>query len=67
MNAKTLSAETRRKAILSTVLAVICVIYVLPVVAVVINSFKLTPLSRPTPSPCPPARCGPVSRTSSRA
>ena len=41
MNAKTLSAETRRKAILSTVLAVICVIYVLPVVAVVINSFKL--------------------------
>lgn len=42
MNAKkTLSAEARRKTILSTVLAVICVIYVLPVVAVVINSFKL--------------------------
>ena len=41
MNAKkTLSAEARRKTILSTVLAVICVIYVLPVVAVVINSFK---------------------------
>ena len=38
---KTLSAEARRKTILSTVLAVICVIYVLPVVAVVINSFKL--------------------------
>ncbi len=42
MNAKKmLSAEARRKTILSTVLAVICVIYVLPVVAVVINSFKL--------------------------
>ncbi len=41
MNTKTLSAEARRKAILSAVLAVICVIYVLPVVAVVINSFKL--------------------------
>ncbi len=38
---KTLSAEARRKATLSAVLAVICVIYVLPVVAVVINSFKL--------------------------
>ena len=37
---KALSAEARRKTILSTVLAVICVIYVLPVVAVVINSFK---------------------------
>lgn len=38
---KTLSAEGRRKAVLSAVLAVICVIYVLPVLAVVINSFKL--------------------------
>ena len=38
---KTLSAEARRKTILSVVLAVICVIYVLPAVAVVINSFKL--------------------------
>ena len=38
---KTLSAEARRKTVLSAVLAVICVIYVLPVVAVVINSFKL--------------------------
>ena len=37
----TLTAERRRKTILSVVLAVICVIYVLPVVAVVINSFKL--------------------------
>mgnify|MGYP001129866619 CR=1 FL=1 len=42
MNAqKKLSAEARRKATMSAVLAVICVIYVLPVVAVVINSFKL--------------------------
>ena len=39
---KTLSAEARRKATLSAVLAVICVIYVLPVVAVVINSFVKT-------------------------
>ena len=38
---KSLSAEARRKNILSVTLAVICVIYVLPVVAVVINSFKL--------------------------
>ena len=37
----TLSAERRRKTILSVVLAVICVIYVLPVLAVVLNSFKL--------------------------
>ena len=37
----TLPAERRRKTILSVVLAVICIIYVLPVVAVVINSFKL--------------------------
>ena len=36
-----LTAERRRKTILSVVLAVICIIYVLPVVAVVINSFKL--------------------------
>ena len=41
MNKKALSAEGRRKAVLSAVLAVICVIYVLLVLAVVINSFKL--------------------------
>lgn len=41
MNKKTMSAEARRKAVLSAVLAVICVIYVLPVLMVVINSFKL--------------------------
>ncbi len=41
MNAKTLSAERRRKTILSVTLAVICVIYVLPVLTVVVNSFKL--------------------------
>ena len=37
----TLAAEKRRKNILSVVLAIICVIYCLPVVAVVVNSFKL--------------------------
>ena len=41
MKGKTLSAERRRKLILSVVLAVICVIYVLPMVTVVLNSFKL--------------------------
>ncbi len=38
---KTLSAERRRKTVLSVVLGAICIIYVLPVLAVVINSFKL--------------------------
>ena len=38
---KMLTAEKRRKTVLSVVLAAICIIYVLPVLAVVINSFKL--------------------------
>ncbi len=37
---QTLKSERRTKTILSIVLAVICVIYVLPVVTVVVNSFK---------------------------
>ena len=41
MNKRSLSAEARRKTTLSVVLGVICVIYVLPVLTVVINSFKL--------------------------
>lgn len=41
MKQETISAERRNKAVLSMVLAVICIIYVLPVVAVVLNSFKL--------------------------
>ena len=40
MKQKTLSAESRRKVILSVVLAVICITYVLPVLTVVIYSFK---------------------------
>jgi len=36
-----LAAERRTKTILSVVLSVICIIYVLPVLAVLINSFKL--------------------------
>ncbi len=36
-----LSAEHRRKTILSVVLAFICILYILPVLAVVLNSFKL--------------------------
>ena len=41
MNKQTITAEKRRKTIMSIVLAAICVIWVLPVVAVVINSFKV--------------------------
>lgn len=37
----TLSAEQRRKTFLSILLAIICIIYVLPVLTVVLNSFKL--------------------------
>ncbi len=37
----TLTAERRRKLVLSIVLAVICIIYVLPIFMVVLNSFKL--------------------------
>ena len=36
-----LSAERRHKTILSVVLAFICILYILPVLAVVVNSFKL--------------------------
>lgn len=36
-----LSADRRRKATLSVVLTIICIIWVLPVLAVVINSFKV--------------------------
>ncbi len=35
-----LKAEKRRKAVMSVVLTVICIIYVLPVVSVAVNSFK---------------------------
>ena len=38
---KGLAAERRNKMILSIVLGIICIIYVLPVLAVLINSFKL--------------------------
>lgn len=37
---KSLAAEKRRKTTLSVVLAIICVIYVLPVITVLIDSFK---------------------------
>ena len=37
---KTLSAERRRKTVMSVILAIICIIYMLPVLTVVINSFK---------------------------
>ncbi|MCI8811369.1 MAG: carbohydrate ABC transporter permease [Oscillibacter sp.] len=41
MKSHSLSAEGRRKTILSVVLAIICIIYVLPMLTVVLNSFKL--------------------------
>ncbi|MDO5107822.1 MAG: carbohydrate ABC transporter permease, partial [Coriobacteriaceae bacterium] len=37
---QTLAAERRNKTILSVVLTIVCIIYCLPVVAVLINSFK---------------------------
>lgn len=40
-NAKALSAEKRRKGVLSGVFAAICIIYVLPVFFVALNSFKV--------------------------
>ena len=40
MKKKTLSAERRRKNGLTVAMSIICVVYVLPVLAVVINSFK---------------------------
>lgn len=40
MNKNTISAANRHKTILSVILAVVSIIYVLPVLAVVINSFK---------------------------
>ena len=41
MKQKTLTGEQHSKTVLSVVLAVICIIYVLPVLAVVMNSFKV--------------------------
>lgn len=40
MNKKTISAANRHKTILSVILAVVSILYVLPVLAVVLNSFK---------------------------
>ncbi len=40
MKQQTLRAEKARKTVMSVVLSVICIIYVLPVLSVVINSFK---------------------------
>lgn len=40
MNKKTVSAANRNKTILSVILAIVSIVYVLPVLAVVINSFK---------------------------
>ena len=41
MKQNSISSEHRNKTILSIVLGVVCIIYVLPVVAVVLNSFKV--------------------------
>ena len=41
MKQRSIASERRSRSILSAVLAVICVIYVLPVCAVVLNSFKV--------------------------
>ena len=65
MNNRSLSAERRRKTVLSVVLGIICIIYVLPVLTVVINSFKLNTYVKPPPSPCRTQRALPVVPTSS--
>ena len=67
MNKHSLSAEARRKTILSIVLGVICVIYVLPVLTVVINSFKLNTYVKTARSPFRTRRALPAGRISSRA
>ncbi len=41
MKQQSIASERRSKTILSVVLAAICVVYVLPVFAVVLNSFKI--------------------------
>ncbi len=51
---RSLSAERRRKTILSVVLAFICILYILPVLAVVVNSFKLNTYVKTETLPCPP-------------
>ena len=50
-----LSAERRRKTILSVVLAFICILYILPVLAVVVNSFKLNTYVKTETFDLPPA------------
>ena len=67
MNKHSLSAEARRKTILSIVLGVICVIYVLPVLTVVINSFKLNTYVKTDTFALRTRRALPAGRTSSRA
>ena len=40
-NNKDLASDRTQKTVLSVLLAIVCIIWVLPVVAVIINSFKL--------------------------
>ncbi|MFG6352801.1 MAG: hypothetical protein K1W21_14620, partial [Oscillospiraceae bacterium] len=60
MNNKThtLSAQRRNKTILSVVLAVICVVYVLPVLMVLMNSFKRNTFVKTDPFAGPTGEMG---------
>ena len=62
-----LSAERRRKTILSVVLAFICILYILPVLAVVVNSFKLNTYVKTETFALPTAESFAGWRTTSRA
>lgn len=48
-----LRRRERRQALLTVVFTIISVIYLMPVLLVLINSLRPTPLSTPRPSSCP--------------
>ena len=58
MNGSAFRRDAAARRILSVVLAFICILYILPVLA---GGSQLlqgsTPMSRPRPLPCPPPRC----------
>ena len=67
-----LASEARHKKILTIVFTIICIVWVLPVVCVAVNSFKLNTFVKTEtfalpPSPSPPRRASPGGPTSSPA
>ena len=45
-NNKDLASDRTQKTVLSVLLAIVCIIWVLPVIAVIVNSFKLNKIGR---------------------